>query len=299
MQHENSSTVKQPATFLLVGAIAILQLVASICYPIAKYGLNTIEPFTFAFFRYLLASVLLLGIARLRRYRTPIARKDWPKVVLLGVLIIPFNQTLFLVGQSLTAAGHGAFIFATTPIWIFVLALVHLKEKLIWRRLLGFLIAAAGVMTIMLSGAVEVGTEYLFGDLIIIVSVIAWAYYTIIGKPLVAKYGALRMTAYALAIGSAIYIPFGLYWALRYDYSQASLAAWGSVVYMAVGLSVVVYVLWYWVLKYMDASRVAVYHNVQPVIAAVVAYSFLGEQIGLAFVIGGLSVMAGVIITEL
>ena len=60
--------------------------------------------------------------------------------------------------------------------------------------------------------------------MIILVSVLAWGYYTVLGKKLVQKYGALRMTAYALAIGSAMYLPFGGWFALQYDYSQATLA---------------------------------------------------------------------------
>jgi len=261
------------AAFLIFSAVA-LQAVASLCYPIAKYGLEFIEPFTFAFYRYLFSSVVLLAFVKFRKHKIPVERKDYKKIILLGFLIIPFNQTLFLVGQSMTAAGHGAFLFATTPVFIFVLALI------------------------LLSGALEVSTEYLLGDIIILVSVTAWAYYTIIGKNLVRKYGALRMTAYALASGSALYFPFGLYMAAKFDYSQVTLAAWGSVLYMALGLSVFVYVVWYWLLKYMEASRIAVYHNIQPVIATIVAYIFLGETLTVPFIIGGLIVLAGVITSE-
>lgn len=273
-------------------------MVASFAYPIAKYGLAIIEPFTFAFYRFILASSVLLILTRLKGYDRPIDRSDYMRIFLLGVLIIPLNQTLFLFGQSLTAAGHGAFIFATTPMFIFVLALIHLRENYSHRRLVGVVAALTGVATIMLSGGIEVSRQYLIGDLIIMVSVVAWAYYTIIGKALVRKYGALRITAYALSSGSALYFPFGLYHAIRFDYSGVTFAAWGSVVYMAVGLSLVVYVLWYWVLKYMEASRIAIFHNVQPVLATVIAALWLGEQLTGTFIIGGLVVLTGVLIAE-
>ncbi|MCP4683988.1 MAG: EamA family transporter [bacterium] len=283
---------------MLAGAMIVLQVVASICYPIAKYGLGIIEPFTFAFYRYILSSTVLLTIVRFTKRDPRIERRDWGRIVLLGFLIIPLNQTLFLVGQNLTGAGHGAFLFSTTPVWIFILAIVHLKERPTWRRTTGIVLATFGVMTIMLSGALDVGAEYLLGDAIILISVLAWGYYTVLGKRLVQKYGALRVTAYSLAIGSAMYLPIGSWFAWQYDYSQATLAAWGSVVYMALGLSVVVYVLWYWLLKYLEASQIAVYHNVQPVIASALAYFLLGEALGPAFIIGGLIILAGVLITE-
>ena len=271
---------------------------ASFAYPVAKFGLTEIEPFTFAFYRFILASSVLLILVSLKKYDLPIERRDYPRILLLGVLIIPLNQTLFLVGQSLTAAGHGAFIFTTTPTLIFILAMIHLREQYTHRRLAGVIAALIGVATIMLSGGIEVRRQYLLGDLIILLSVIAWAYYTIIGKPLVRKYGALRLTAYALTSGSVLYFPFGLYHAMRLDYSAVTIAAWGSVAYMAIGLSLVVYVLWYWVLKYMEASRIAVFHNVQPIFATVVAALWLGEQLTETFVIGGLIILTGVLIAE-
>jgi drug/metabolite transporter (DMT)-like permease len=287
-----------PLPWQFVLAIAIQQTMAGICYPIAKYGLSIIEPFTFAFFRFCLSSLVLLAIVFARRREPQIPRADLWKIAGLGFTVIPVNQTFFLVGQSLTGAGHGALLFSTAPVWIFILAVIHLKEKAPWRRLVGILTALAGVTTIMWSGLADFGSEYLLGDLIILVSVVAWGYYTVLGKPLVEKYGALRVTAYALAFGSAMYFPFGAWFALRYDYSQATLGAWGSVVYMALGLSVIVYVLWYWLLKHLDASRIAIYHNIQPVLASTVAYLFLGEAFSSAFLVGGAIVILGVLVAE-
>ena len=56
--------------------------------------------------------------------------------------------------------------------------------------------------------------------------------------------------------------------------------------------------MWYWVLKYMEASRLAVYHNIQPIIASAIAYFWLGEPLTMAFIVGGLIVLVGVIVTE-
>jgi drug/metabolite transporter (DMT)-like permease len=278
--------------------ILLLQLLDAFCFPVTRYGTQFIEPFSFAFFRFVISSIILLVIVLSGRRQPPIERRDYWRIILLAILIIPFNQTLYMFGQSLTAAGHGAFLFATSPVWIFLLALIHLKEKLMWKRVAGIVAAFAGVLVIMLSGGMEFGVEYFWGDLIILAAVVAWSYYTIIGKPLVQKYGALRITAYALATGSALYFPFGLYRALMFDYSQAPAGAWGAVAFMALGMSVLLYVLWYWVLKYMDASRLAIWHNFFPVISAVVAYYTLGEPLTTAFVLGGIVVLGGVVITE-
>lgn len=282
----------------IVGVLIFQQLSGALAFPISKYGLAFIEPFTFAFFRFMISSLVLFLLVQLQKHKNKIEKSDYLKIIGLGAIIIPFNQTLYLWGQSMTAAGHGALLFATTPIWIFVAAMIHLKERPSIRRAIGIVVAIAGVFIIMTTGAVTIGTEYLWGDFIILIAVLAWAYYTILGKKLVQKYGAIRITAYALVSGSAMYFPFGLYRATGFDYSGIPVGAWLSVLYMAVGTSVITYVLWYWVLKYMEASRIAVYHNMQPLIAAVVAFVWLDEPIGWAFVVGGLVCLLGVIVAE-
>ena len=214
------------------------------------------------------------------------------------LLIIPFNQTAYLVGQRMTSAGHGAILFATAPIWMFITGMVHLKETFVWRRGIGVLVGLAGVLIIMGGGAATFSANYLWGDLIVLEAVLAWVYYSILGKPLALKYGAFRVTAYTLAFGTLFYIPFGLYRALNFDYSNVTIGAWISILYYSLGISVTAYILWYWLLKHMEATRLAVFNNIQPVIASIVALVFFGEPIGPGLVIGGSIVLIGVLITE-
>lgn len=283
---------------LILPVLLLQQVLGGLTFPIAKYGLAEIEPFTFAFFRFVIAATVLQIIVRIQNPKPKVERRDLWKMVGLGLIIIPFNQVAYLYGQSLTGAGHGALLFAMTPIFVFILALIHLKEKLRPRRAIGILVAVGGVMVIMTSGAVEISADYLRGDLIILVAVLAWAYYTVLGKPLAEKYGALRVTAYALGFGALFYVPFGFYRAVIFDYSAVTSAGWWSVGYVAIGTSVLTYSLYYWVLKQMDASRVAVFHNLQPIVATGIGFFWLGEQVGMAFLIGGLIAIGGVLLAE-
>jgi drug/metabolite transporter (DMT)-like permease len=106
------------------------------------------------------------------------------------------------------------------------------------------------------------------------------------------------VTAYALGSGSIMYAPFGLYRAIQFDYSATNWQGWLSVLYLAIGVSVVAYTIYYWILKQISAVRLAVFSNIQPVIATIVAILLLGEQPGLSFYLGGAIVLTGVIITE-
>ncbi|MBD3332289.1 EamA family transporter [candidate division GN15 bacterium] len=297
-ENDRAESENRPATVALIAALITQQLFGAMTFPISKFGLAQIEPLTFAFYRFILASIALLTISHFQKHRLKIVGRDRWKIVGLGLLIIPFNQLTFLIGQSLTGANHGGVIFSTAPIWVFILAIIHLKEQLVPRRAVGVVFAVIGVITIMSGGALVMSMDYLWGDLLILVAVIAWAYYTVWGKPLVQKYGAIRVTAYALTAGALVYVPFGLWRAISFDYTGVGIGGWLSVLYISWGLSGVVYILWYWVLKYMAASRIAVWHNVQPIIATAVAYFWLNEPLGWSFIIGGTITLTGVVISE-
>jgi drug/metabolite transporter (DMT)-like permease len=275
------------------------QIVTALAFPMAKLGLNEIEPFTFAFLRFVLASIIYIPVLFLLRKKKHIPPRVHFRIFIIGIILIPFNQVLFLIGQARTTAGHSSLLFATIPIFIYVLAIIFLHEKATLRRTLGIIVAAIGVYLILSNGHLEFGGEYFVGDLIVLVAVIAWAVATIMVKPLAVEYGAFRVTGLALLYGSLLYIPYGFYRFLSFNLSDITTSGWISVIYLAVVVSVLAYFLWYWVLKYLEASRLAVIQNIQPIIATAVAFVLLHETIGQNFIIGGVIIIAGVILTEL
>lgn len=225
--------------------------------------------------------------------------RDHFRIFLLGLIIIPLNQVIYLVGQSLTLASHSGLLFAMVPIFIYLLAVIFLREKPTVRRSAGIIIAFSGVYIILSGGKIEYDTNYILGDLLVLMAVVAWAAATVMAKPLALKYGAFRVTGLALLYGSVLYLPYGFYRALSFDFGHVTWMGWFSVLYMAILVSILAYFLWYWLLKNMEASRLAIMQNIQPIIAAAVAAVTLAEPISRAFVIGGIIALAGVIITEI
>jgi len=294
----NSDQKQKPLWFLYL-VILGHQIVTAFAFPMAKLGLNEIEPYTYAFLRFAFASILYIPVLFLLRKKKTIPFRDHVRIFVIGIVLIPFNQVIFLVGQSRTTASHSSLLFATIPIFIYILAIIFLNEKATIRRTLGILIAAAGVYLILSGGHVQFSGSHLVGDLLVLVAVVAWAVATVMVKPLAVKYGAFRVTGLALLYGSLLYMPYGFYKFLSFKLSNLSTAAWISILYLAVIVSVLAYFLWYWVLKYMEASRVAVIQNIQPIIASAVAVPLLNETIGRNFVIGGIIVITGVVLTEL
>ena len=132
------------------------------------------------------------------------------------------------------------------------------------------------------------------GDVLILGAVSAWVVYTAEGKAFIGEHGALRATAWSMIAGALWLVPLAP-WVLRPEFVLgASGLVKGAIAYLALLTSVVSYLLWYWALGRTDASKVAVFSNLQPVATAVAAWLVLGEHIGWEVGVGGALVLAGV-----
>jgi drug/metabolite transporter (DMT)-like permease len=255
-------------------------------------------PLEMGFMRFAIAAIILWPLGERARKGRRIESKDNRAFWLLGLLAIPINQGFFLYGLQWTTAGHSALLYALTPLFVLVLAAWKLGERITWGRTVGILLAFGGVVLVLLEQGIELAPGQFTGDVLIITAVVAWAYYTVLGKPYIKKYGAMLVTARAMTYGTLLFIPVGLLPMASFDPDVVALDAWAGLFYCAIGTSVIAYTLWYWALHFVDAAQVAVFNNIQPIIAAGLGWLLLGEVITGTFVIGGVLVLIGVFLTE-
>jgi drug/metabolite transporter (DMT)-like permease len=283
-----------------VYAALIFQAIGSAgTYIVAKKAMTELPPLVFGFYRFILAACLLLIIMIYRRRYFPFARSEWPLLILLAFLSIPINQGFFLLGLSLTPPTHPALLYATTPIWVYLLSVWRGEELYSNKKTLGIAIALIGIIAFFLEKGVRLATRDLLGDCLILIAVWAWASYTVLGRRLVQRRGAITVTASALILGTIIVFPPGLYLAARFEYRHITWVGWTGVLYTAMLTSVVLYTLWYWIIKYMEPSKAAVFTNLQPVITAILAYFIIGERLSAGSIFTGMIILIGVIITQM
>ncbi|HET7752450.1 MAG TPA: DMT family transporter [Anaeromyxobacteraceae bacterium] len=268
-------------------------------YLAAKRALVELSPFELALVRFVFAAILYAALVRARGVR--VSRSDLPGLALLGFVAVPLNQGLFLAGLARSTPGHAALLYALTPIFVFLLARVRLGEPATPLKIAGIAVAFAGVLVVLLArGALGLAgaADTLLGDLLMLGAVMAWAIYAVGGKIYAERYGAVTSTGVSLVAGTLLYVPFGLWASDAARFRALSSTGWASVAYLVVLTSVVSYVIYYWALARVEASRVAIWSNLQPVLTAVLAWAVYGEHITAPFVAGGAMVIAGVVLTE-
>jgi drug/metabolite transporter (DMT)-like permease len=266
-------------------------------YLAAKRALLELSPFELALARFGL-SAALYGALLLRR-PPRIARRDLAALAALGVVAIPLNQGLFLAGLSRSTPGHAALLYALTPIFVFLLARLRLGERATPAKVAGIAIAFAGVAVVLLARGLLVGAgAVLGGDLLILGGVAAWAIYATASKRYAHRYGAVTASGVAHVLGTAAYLPIGLALSDLGAFARLSPPGWSAIGYLVLLTSVLSYLLYAWALARAEASRVAIYANLQPVLTALLAWAAYGEQLTAPFVAGGAMVIAGVVLTE-
>ncbi|MDP2807162.1 MAG: EamA family transporter [bacterium] len=289
----NNLSKKQIFTVLI-----LTQIVISATYMMAKFALREFSPFSLGVYRFLLAGAVFAGLLLWRKKFILPAKEDRKTFLLLAFLAVPLNQGLFLYGMKYTFAAHGALMYATTPIMVLLLSSLFLGERPTVIKITGIALGFIGIILVLFDSGIHLSAKTIKGDLLLIVAVITWAVYTIISKTLLKKYPPLVVTGYALGLGALMFVPFGLPAVIRQDYGQITRNGILSLLYLALMTSVLGYLVWSWGLSKLEATKVSVFSNLQPIVAALLGWAFLSEPITLRFAIGAAVVIAGVFLTE-
>lgn len=271
---------------------------ASGTHLVAKVAARDVEPFTLTLVRSLIAAAAVSFLLLLRGRFPRIRREDWGLVLFLSFLALPLNQFLFLFGIRFTTPSNAALLYATTPILVVLFSRWFLGERLTRRKLLGVALGFTGVAIVILERGVDASMEYIHGNLIIYVAVLAWGLYTVFGKRLIVRYGPLDASAITLLTGTLIFLPIGIVPALQFDYASIGGWTWGQILYLGIITSVVAYLLWYYALARVEAGKVALFANLQPILTTVLAVVLLGQGITVQFVVGGALAILGVVIAQ-
>ncbi len=268
-------------------------------YLAAKRVLGELSPWEVALARFVLAALCYAALLSRQRLRIP--RRDLLGLAALGVVAIPINQGFFLAGLASTTPSHAALLYALTPIFVFLLARWRLAERTTWTKLAGIVLAFAGVVVVLAvrpSGGLGFTDGSLTGDLMVLLAVVAWAVFAVGGKGYAERYGAVVSTGVAVIFGTLVYLPFGLLLSSAAPFQRLSTAGWGSLAYLVLVTSVISYLLYYWALRRAEASRVAIWSNLQPVLTAPLAWLLLGDPLGAGLLAGGAMVLCGVLLTQ-
>jgi drug/metabolite transporter (DMT)-like permease len=275
-------------------------------YVTGKYAIGTEEapgfgPFRTAFFRFGLAGVLL-GIWGLWRDPTSlkIAREDWPAFGRLALLGMCLTYVFNYPGLDLSSGTAAALIMATEPVWIAILAVLFLRERLTLARLMGIVLGLTGAFLVVLSTqkpdavGTTAGGKVMLGNILLVLSLLWESGAVLTVKKLTARYKGQAIVTYEFLVGSLMLAPFAAWEMVQRGPLHPAPSAWMSFAYLLVACTLVAYTLWFRLLAQVDASEITVFIFLQPVIGTLIGIFWLHDPFTPVTFAGAALVLAGV-----
>jgi drug/metabolite transporter (DMT)-like permease len=171
-------------------------------------------------------------------------------------------------------------------------------ERATSSKVLGMTLALAGVAILASEKGISARSPSLLGDAIAMTGAIGFATYAVLGKRVAARYDALTMTAFNHFAGALLVLPIAIHQIAALvpfgHLRQVPWTAWAALLYMAVFSSAVAYMLYFWLLRYLQASQLAAFTYLLPVLATLLGILLLGERGSPLQILGGALALGGV-----
>ena len=268
-------------------------------FVVVKAVIGELPPLVFTMLRYLLATASVVLVLRLRNGSIGFGSRDAVRVAALGVLGFGIYQVLWTLGLSTITAGDSSLLIVTTPVLVALIAAAIGTDSLTVGKLLGALLAFAGVAIVIASGQELTLGASLVGDALTLGAALSWAIYTAAMGRVMRRQDPLQATAWALTGGAIFLVPLGLYQAAITPDLQIRLADLGGIAYSGILAAGIANVLILRGVKILGPTRVTVLQYFVPAVAVVLAAVFLNEPVRLAQIAGGAVIVAGVAVTRL
>jgi drug/metabolite transporter (DMT)-like permease len=276
--------------------LLLMVLVWGTNFSAIKYALRDFPETSFNAMRLSLASVVfLIAIAAQAPRNRSLTWAEWGRVIFLGIVGTVLYQMLFLAGVARTSVANSALIFGCTPVVVAIMASVAGHERLTATRWAGAALSFAGIYAIVGHRA-SLSAATLVGDALIFIAMLCWSLYSVVAQPLLQRHSPLVITGWGMAVGTAFYLMFAARSLVATDWAAISAVSWMLMASSSLLALAFAYMVWYTAVQKIGSSRTAVYSNLTPIVAMIVAAAWLGEQIsgvqllGTALILGGLAI---------
>lgn len=264
---------------------------------IMKLTLLEVPPFSLAFIRMFGAS-LILGPLIYKQLR--IQKNDLPQFTLAAFFGVTLNIGFFFIGLKLAPAINAAMLVASVPIFTLICAGIFLKERVGAKVITASILAIIGVVVIV--GLPDHSTTIytIIGNILLLLSSLAWVGNEIISKKLLKKYSGGVVAFYTMAIGAVTFAPLALYEYVSSPswISGVTQSGFLGILYGIFIASLFAYWAWQTGLAKISADRAAFFFYLDPISGAILAIILLGEKVTPGLILGGTLITTAVLLAE-
>jgi drug/metabolite transporter (DMT)-like permease len=224
------------------------------------------------------------------------------RLIVLGLLGNGLYQVAWIEGLARINAGTAALIFAATPAFIGIVGRALGVEHPTRKAWIGIGLQLVGMSGVVLGSAAEAARSAargsLLGLVLILAAAMAWAFYSTLLKKHAQRVHPVQLSAWTLFGGALVYAVVGLPGLIRLDAGAVPTVAWAAVLGSGTGALVVAYLFYYRGMRVIGPVKTAMFSNLQPIVALVVAY-FVLHEVPTPLQLGGATlIMSGLLVSR-
>jgi len=271
----------------------------STSFILIKWGLAEIPPLTYAGLRYILALICLLPLSFTKKNKQAIKnleRKDWLKLILLGILFICFTQGSMFMGLQLLPSVTVSLWLNFTPLVVAVMAIFLLKEYPYFLQWTGAVLFVIGIFTYFYP--VRLSDNQSLGLIVMTVGVLANSGSAVLGRD-VNRSGRINpyvVTLISMGFGAVVLLVVGITFQGLPSISMQNII---YLLWLAFVNTAIAFVIWNYTLKTLTALESSIINGTMLIQIAVLAWIFLGEEISFKEIIGMSIAAIGAVLVQL
>lgn len=282
--------------------LVLMALIWGVNFIVVKVGAQLLQPLAFNSGRVTIAAVALGFIALAMREPWP-TRRDALALLGLGVLGNGLYQWFFIEGIARTRAGDAALVLAAAPALMAIIGRILGVERVTRRKVLGIGASLFGMALVVFGSgktdpAITRDVATLAGNMLVLAACFCWALYTVLLKPYTERVPGIPLSALTMVGGAIPLVAVSMPQVAATPWNALPIGAWGALLYSGLLALAVAYLFWYRGVRVLGPTRSAMYSNLQPVVALVVAWIALGEKPTVIQVLGAVAIMTGLLLTR-
>jgi drug/metabolite transporter (DMT)-like permease len=273
------AAVPAPSRLRVQITLLCVQLAFGGFHVVAKAVLGALPPLALAGLRVTAATPFLVWLAW-RRDRMVPARRDWPWLALLGGLGVTANQLFFITGLRSTTAINASILQPSLPVFAVAAAAALGVERIGPRRLLGIVLSVAGALVLVNPMRLSANHQAVVGNGFIVLNCLCYALFLVLQRPLLERIPWRTLIAWSFVFGGGAVLLVSLPTLVRFDWAAVPAGTWWGLAYIVGIATVFAYAANTWAVRRSSPALVAAYTTLQPLVAAALAATFLGERFG-------------------
>ena len=267
-------------------------------FVLGRFIKDDISPIEMASFRWFFVTIIVSPILIMSYKKIIISLKNnFFIMILLSILGISAFNTILYIGLTMTTATNALIINSSIPIIVLFLSFIILKQKISLNQTLGIAVSTLGVIFLILKGDISkiFSLEFNNGDLLVILSSLTWALYSVVVKFKPKDLNDFEFFATIVFLGFLFLLPIYLYQGYTLE-NELTIIKLNYLVfgYVSIFASSLSYYFWHYGINQIGASKTAQFTHLMPIFGAILAYIFLDEVLQFYHILGVILIAFGI-----